>query len=344
MKFLFFGAGAIGTYIGGSLALAGHTVAFLERPEPAALLSQHGLRLTIGQETSAINTPEVYTSAEEALRKNSFDLMVFALKSYDTESAVEALLPLQGKLPPALCLQNGVENENSLERAFGAGRVIAGTVTSAVGRGDVGDIRLERRRGLGVAAGHPLSPSIAKALNGAGIQATLYRNPAAMKWSKLLTNLLSNASSAILEMTPAEIYQHPGLFRLERDMLRECLRVMRALRLRATNLPGTPVAWLAFGVDFLPAPLVQPLMLRAVGGGRGGKMPSFFIDLQTGRGKTEARWLNGAVDRFGAQAHIPTPINRTLTELMERLASGTMERSVFRKKPEELLAWIGNAK
>ncbi len=61
------------------------------------------------------------------------------------------------ELPPALCLQNGVENEARIAAALGAERVIYGTVTSAVGRKGPGHIVLERLRGVGVAAGHPLS-------------------------------------------------------------------------------------------------------------------------------------------------------------------------------------------
>jgi 2-dehydropantoate 2-reductase len=343
MKFLFFGAGAIGTYLGGSLALAGNPVAFVERPEPAATLRRNGLRLTIGKKTNTIAAPDVYTSAEEALEGNRYDLIVFALKSYDTDAAVKTLLPLTGRLPAALCLQNGVENESCLEQAFGRGQVIAGTVTSAVGRGEVGEIRLERNRGVGVALGHPLSLGTAQAFWNAGIRSSLFENAYAMKWSKMLTNLPSNASSAILEMTPAEVYRHPGLFRIEREMLRECLRVMHAYRLPATNLPGTPVALLAFAAKFLPVRLVQPLMLRAVGGGRGGKMPSLFLDMQSGRGKSEVGWLNGAVTRFGEPAHIATPVNRVLTETLEGMMNGVIDRALYRRNPDALLARIAEA-
>jgi 2-dehydropantoate 2-reductase len=338
MKVLFFGAGAIGTYIGGSLALAGYPVAFIEQPEPAAALRKTGLRLTIANHTHTVPTPEVYASPAEGIAKAHADLMVFALKSYDTEAVTQTLIPMAGQLPPALCLQNGVENEAALEKAFGAGRVIAGTVTSAVGRGAVGEIRLERLRGMGIAGGHALSESIADAFQKAGLRAALFADARSMKWSKLLTNLLANASSSILEMTPAEVYRHPMLFRLERYMLRECLRVMRALDARVVDLPATPVRLLAFGAQFFPAGLAQPLLQRAVGGARGGKMPSFYIDLQSGRGKTEVRWLNGAVARFGAQAGIATPVNAMLTETLEGLAAGSLERAVFRKNPQALLS------
>ena len=68
-----------------------------------------------------------------------------------------------------------------------------------------------------------------------------------MKWSKMLTNLPANATSAILDMTAAEVFAHPGLFRLEMRMLRETLAVMRASRIRVVDLPGVPVRALALG-------------------------------------------------------------------------------------------------
>jgi 2-dehydropantoate 2-reductase len=343
MKFLFFGAGAIGTYIGGSLALAGHNVSFIERPEPAAQIQSRGLRLTIRKQTHLVSPAHVYTSADEALREEATDLMVFALKSFDTESAVAALLPQKGRLPAALCLQNGVENESVLEKAFGTGQVIAGTVTSAVGRGDAGEIRLERDRGVGLAGGHPLSKPVADAFRNAGMQTTIFADAGSMKWSKMLTNLLANASSAILDMMPADVYSDPRLFRMEREMLCECLRVMRASGMRVVDLPGTPVSLLANGVQYLPAFLAQPLLRQVVGGGRGGKLPSFAIDLASGRGITEVRWLNGAVARFGSLVKVSTPVNQTLTEILESLAVGTRDRSEFTRHPEALLARLANA-
>jgi 2-dehydropantoate 2-reductase len=337
MKLLFFGAGAIGAYIGGSLALSGCDVAFVERPEPADNLRREGLVLALGSQTRRIPLRTVFTSAVVGLRDFAPDLAVFALKSYDTAAAIEPLRALAGRLPPAVCLQNGVGNEAALEDVFGAGRVIAGSVTSAVGRGRAGEIRLERRRGAGLAAGHALSLPLAQAMNRAGLNARLYPDARAMKWSKLFTNLTANASAAILGLTPRAIFSDPGLFLLERGMLRECLRVMRAGKIDLVDLPGTPVRMLGFAVERLPRVLTQPVLARAVGGGRGGKMPSFYLDLQSGRGKTEVEWLNGAVVRAGARLGVPTPVNRFLTETLIRLADDPSRQPEFFKKPGVLL-------
>jgi 2-dehydropantoate 2-reductase len=272
----------------------------------------------------------------KALTHGPFDAAIFALKSYDTQDALQGLAPHAHNLPPFLCLQNGMDNEPALAAAFGADKVIAGTVTSAIGRRAAGDIVLERLRGLGVAAGHPLSARLASALDGASLNARLYPRAADMKWSKMLTNLLANASSAILDMTPAEIFAHPGLCRLEIAQLRETLRVMAAQQIGVVNLPGTPVRLLALGVR-LPALLSKPLLQRAVGRGRGGKMPSFHIDLYSGRGKSEVNYLNGAVVRAGERLGIPTPANRLLNDTLLALTEGSLELAVFARRPERLL-------
>ncbi len=342
MKFLIFGAGAIGTYIGGSLARQGHALTFVEQPEAVAYLREHGLRLELTPKDRFHLTPDSFLacpSLEEALRHGPFDVAIFALKSFDTARAREQMAPYVASLPPILCLSNGVDNEAVLASLLGKERVLAGTVTSAVGRRAPGDVILEKRRGTGIAAGHPLATQLVDAFRAAGLQAHVYTDAAAMKWSKMLTNLLANASAAILDMTPAEIFAHPGLYRLEIAMLREALAVMRALGLRVVNLPRTPVRLLALAVR-LPEGLGRPLLQRAVGRGRGGKMPSFHIDLYSGRGHSEVEWLNGAVVRHGKQVGVAAPVNRFLNETLLALTRNELPRETYARQPEKLLSHL----
>jgi 2-dehydropantoate 2-reductase len=342
LRVLVFGAGAIGTYIGGSLALDGHDVVFLEQASVAEQLRQRGLRLKIDETERQIAKPIVEGSLSDVLDGKSFDLAIFALKSFDTASALESMQPVREALPPILCLQNGVENEVILAGVLGKDKVIAGTVTSAIGRRGAGDIQLERLRGMGLAAGHPLSQRIANALNQAGLKARLYAHADEMKWSKMLTNLLANASSAILDMTPSEIFAHSGLFRLEIRQLKEALRVMSVLRIHSVDLPGTPVRALAFAVRSLPLSISKPMLKQAVGGGRGGKMPSFHIDLYSGRGKSEVNYLNGAVVRYGEKFGVPTPVNRLLNSTLMALTHGDISLETYKSQPEKLLASLGD--
>ncbi|MBM3145857.1 MAG: 2-dehydropantoate 2-reductase [Chloroflexi bacterium] len=343
LRILTLGAGAIGTYIGGSLALAGHEVVFVERPQVAADLKARGLRLALGDGEHAIPHPMVVGSLEEALAPSTgpgreFDITLFALKSYQAQEFIQSLLTGHCLLPTVLCLSNGVANEPALASALGAERVIAGTVTSAIGRRAAGDIVVERLRGVGIASGHPLSARLAEAFTEAGLGARLYPRAADMKWSKMLTNLIANASAAILDMTPAEVFAHPDLYRLEIAQLREALKVMKAQRIGVVDLPGTPVRALAFAAHYLPLSISRPLLGKAVGGGRGGKMPSFHIDLHSGRGESEVGYLNGAVVRAGEKLGIPTPVNHLLTETLLGLTRGDSPLEAYRHQPEKLLA------
>ncbi len=336
-RILSFGAGAIGTYIGGSLAQTGRKVVFLERPEVAETLNRRGLHLTIDGQHQTIPDPIVVTTYEDAIGYAPFDLAIFALKSYDTHSALENLKEFQKYLPPILCLQNGVDNEPILESTLGVDHVIAGTVTSAIGRRAAGDIILERKRGIGIADGHPLSGVCVKVLNDAGLNAQLYASASNMKWSKLLTNLPANASSAILNMSPGEIFNHPGLFELEIRQLRETLAVMQAQKISAINLPGTPVRLFAWAIRYLPLTLSRRVLQRAIGSGRGGKMPSFHIDLHSGRGKSEVTYLNGAVADYGESFRVPTPVNRFLNDTLLALTQGKLPLNTYAQNPNKFL-------
>jgi 2-dehydropantoate 2-reductase len=354
LKILSFGAGAIGTYVGGSLALAGHRVVFLERREVAEELKTRGLHLDLSPVTqrksesltadvdySRVEIRDTVTftaSLDEALGHGPFDVALFALKSFDTVTALEGMKPHADRLPPILCLQNGVENEPAIAAALGPDKVIYGTVTTAVGRRGAGDIAVEKLRGMGVADGHPLSRTLAAALTSAHLDARSYPKAADMKWSKMLTNLLANASSAILDMTPAEIFADPGLFGVEMRMLREALAVMKALGIGVVDLPGTPVRALAWGTR-MPAAIARPLMVRAVGGGRGGKMPSFHIDLHSGRKVSEVDYLNGAVVRAGERAGVPTPVNKSLSQTLLALTRGELPLDAYAHQPQKILAF-----
>jgi 2-dehydropantoate 2-reductase len=219
--------------------------------------------------------------------------------------------------------------------------VLAATVTSAVGRQGVGDIRLERLRGMAVADGHELSGRVVAALNQAALNAALLANADAIKWSKMLTNLPGNATAAILNMTPGEVYRHPGLLRLELAQLRETLAVMRALSIPVVDLPGTPVRMLAFAARSLPPLIAQPLLQRAIGKGRGEKMPSFLIDLRSGRGQSEVEYLNGAVARIGERAGVDARVNARLSEILMALARGELPVAAYDHRPDALIREIG---
>lgn len=346
MKILSFGAGALGTYIGGSLALAGEQLVFFEQPAVAHELRRAGLHLDLAMDPRRASTSDailaphsfgVVTSLEDALAAGPFDVALFALKSFDTGSALRAIQPFAARMPAMCCLSNGVDNEPAIAEVLGADRVIAATVTTAIGRRGPGSVFLEKLRGVGIASTHPLSQELIASANAALLNARPFANAAAMKWSKLLTNLVANATSAILDLSPAEIFSDSRLYALEIGMLRECLAVMRAQAIPVVDLPGIPVRLLERAIR-LPAWLSKPVLSRAAGSGRGAKMPSFHIDLHSGRSNSEVEYLNGAVVRAGRMFAIPTPINQLLTDTLMALADREIPLGEFAHQPQKLLA------
>ena len=340
MKFCFLGAGALGTYVGGSLAAAGHEVGFIEQAGPAGAIAANGLSITTDHGTRRVHDVRLFTDPGMALGAALWDVLVVALKSFDTAAALAELRATGGRIPTVLSLQNGVDNEPLIAAELGADKVIAGTVATAIAKPGVGAVVEETHRGIGVALGNPLSARVVQALDQAGLGARAYPNAGPMKWSKLLTNLQGNAASAILDLPVSAIYRDDRLYAMEIAAMRETVAVMAAQGYRPVDLPGTPVRLLAFGARRVPRPILQPVLVRLLGDSRGDKMPSFHIDLHGGRGRTEVEYINGAVVRYGERFGVPTPVNRVLTATLESLSAGSLDLERFRRNPDALLALL----
>ena len=342
LSVLCFGAGAIGSYVGGSLAAKGHNVVFYDRPETILKIMSNGIHIKpAGGPKLDLENPILTSDLNEVLNEIKFDFSILAVKSYDTDELLNQWQDFSEKIPPVLCLQNGVENEPKIEKLIGKENVIAGTVTTAIGKKDDGTIIVEKLRGIGVSGQHSLSELIIEGANQAGLNAVYFPDKKNMKWSKLLTNLTANASSAILNMTPGEILANKKLYDMEIEQLREALRVMDSMSIRVCDLPGTPVRLFAYLVRYLPTFLSKRILTKAMASGRGAKMPSFYIDLMSGRKKSEVEYLNGSVVRFGAGAGVETPVNRFLTETLLKITKGELPQSTYEKNPKKLLDSLG---
>ena len=336
MRIVIFGAGAIGSYFGASLILAGNDVSFYERPGAAETLAIKGISLYRKGMVQKVSGLDVHTSIPSLKKEIPFDFGILAVKSYDTHKFLGSIRKYASFLPPILCLQNGVENESQLVEVFGEDRVIAGSVTTAIGREGPGVISVEKLRGVGIAGASPLVPAIVRAFNAAKLKARRYSSIPNMKWSKLLTNLPANASAAILNMTPAEIFEDQRLFGLEMEQLRETQDVMRVLGFNVENLPGTPVKLLTLG-SRISANIGQPLFSRILAKGRGNKKPSFLIEIQSGSRNSEVEFLNGVVARFGKEHGIHTPVNSTFTRVLKQILTGEVTWNDFDHKPDALI-------
>ena len=342
MHVLCFGAGAIGSLVGARLSESGIAVTLLARRDHVAAIRTHGLVLETPRQRIVCKRVDSITMLDDLAAPP--DLILLTAKAYHTGEALESLRPLvQGRTVIA-SLQNGVGNEELIAAACGAEHTLAGTVTINASRPRPGVVRRHSRGGgIGLAAvGSRYDPSELVALfRRAGIPAAAYKDFREMKWSKLLINLFTNATSAILDCLPLDVIEDPRLFEMERTALREALRVMKALGLRSVALPGYPVPLFSAAVA-APAWLVRPLVRRYIARGRGTNRPSLWQDLERGRTQSEVEVLNGAVAREGARLGVPTPINAALDAIVQGLASGRVDRGDFRQRPDALLARIAD--
>lgn len=329
------GAGAVGSFVGGTLAAAGWDVTLLGR-RGGGDGTQSSLVID-GPKGRQRVVPVRRAASPEAV-PTSPDLVVIAVKMYDLAGALE--VAAQWPDAPLATVQNGIGAE-AQAAASRASPLIALSLTTAVEPTSDGVAR-RRTGGLGIAPVRgdtsSLRHELADAFADGGLPTVACTDAAAMKWSKLLANLVANATSGLLDMDPGAIWADSAGFDLERRQLREALAVIRAQGLGVVSLPGGQVGALLFGLRF-PAALARPVMAYAIGRARGGKDPSLRLRLQRGgSGPTEAPWLNGAVADGGARTGVPTPVNAALASLVEAAANDPAQAPRWRGDPTGLRA------
>jgi 2-dehydropantoate 2-reductase len=336
-RILVYGAGAVGQYVGGRLALAGHELTLLGRPALRAALADRPLALVEadGRERAApvavVERPNELSAIPE--------LVILTVKSYDTAGAMPELRRLVDAGATVLTLQNGVGNEEALCEGLGPPAVRSGAFTVSVSAPEPGRVVAHTAKGgIGLApvAGEDLA-TLAALFASTGLPIVRARSHRDLKWSKLLLNMLANAQSALLGLPPAALFADPRTFAVERAAFREARAVMRAGGIALARLPAYPVRPLALAMA-LPASLARRLLAARVGQGRGEKRPSLWLDLEAGKGRSEAGWLNGAVAAEGARRGVATPVNATLARLLGEVVADPEAWARYRGQPERLLA------
>ena len=333
MRVLVVGAGAVGSFLGWAVRAGGGSTTLVRRGRDAPGPE----RLVAVPPTGEPVAVDVDLVPEAAGADDAPDLVIVAVKQYDVASAVAALDALAGV--PVLTVQNGIGAEATAAAARPGAAVLGGSLTASVERRRDGSIGWLRTGGLGLGPVQGDTAAVAgglrATLQAAGLPTKTFDNAPAMKWSKLVGNLVANATSGLLDLDPPTIYADPGLFEFERRQLNEALDVMRAMGLPVVALPGANVPLLARAIR-LPAPIARFALRRVVGGARGGKDPSLRAAVEAG-GRTEVAWLNGAVARAGAEHGVATPVNAALTALVEEAAADADRRAWFRGQPDRLL-------
>lgn len=333
MKYLIIGAGAIGSLVGGKLAQQGHDVLLVGRVNFANQVSQHGLTIIdAGQRQTLKNVIAVESlmAATPLLADGAEYSAIVTVKGYDTANVCLELHAAQLRPSAILSLQNGVGNEELLAQQFDQAEIIAGVINTPVSVESTGVIVVEKAQyAIGIsplslyegALNESLHIKLERDLQQAGFEVRCYPDARSLKWTKLLMNMVGNASSAILDATPAEVFAQDALADMEIDAWREALAVMRAAGIAPINLGSYPFKLLAPLIRWLPKTILRPLLRKQVGGARGGKMPSLHIDLAAGKPQSEVITLNGAVVKMGKEVQIATPVNDMLDETLSTLVA-----------------------
>jgi 2-dehydropantoate 2-reductase len=340
MNGLVIGGGPVGTLLGWALATGGETVALIRRGAPAG-----GERATLTVIRPDDGSASVDVAAAPSVARagggEAPDWVLLAVKAFDVEDVLSSLPPWP--TTTLVSVQNGIGTEEAVLGHRPDGPLVAASLTASVELEAEGRVRWRRPGGIGLAAVRGVAgvtpAHLATSFSAAGLTAQEYPDWRSMKWSKLVGNLVANATSALLDLAPAELYADPVVYELERDQLREAFAVMRALDLRPVALPGADIPRLELALA-LPARISRPILGRVVGDARGGKDPSLRMGMAASAGRSEIGWLNGAVARAGATVGVATPVNAALAGLAERALDDEALRDRLRRNPAALAAAV----
>ena len=292
MKTAVMGAGAVGCYYGGMLARAGNAVTLIARPQHVQAVQRAGLRL----ETKSFDAFVAVQASPDASAVQGARLVLFCVKSTDTESAGAAMAPFLDPDAVVLSLQNGVDNAARLQ-ALLRQPVVPAVVYVATEMAGPGHVK-HHGRGELVIGPTPTSAELIAEFAKAQVPVQVSDNIAGALWAKLIVNCAYNAVSAIAQQPYGRMVQGVGVKGVMQDAVRECIAVAAAM---GVTLPDA--MW--DGVERL-----------------GATMPTQYSSTaqDLARGKpSEIDHLNGYVVARGEQHGVATPVNRALHALVRLL-------------------------
>jgi 2-dehydropantoate 2-reductase len=310
VRFVIYGAGAIGGAIGGCLFRSGHDVTLIARGAHARALRDRGLTLRSAEGSDTLPVPVAGHPGEARLRDG--DVVVLAMKSQDTAAAVEALARCA---PPGIavaCAQNGVENERIALRAFAD--VYGVNVYCPATHLEPGVVLAFSSPVTGIldVGRYPAGTDDTARAVAAALEASTFRSdarPDILRWkyNKLLLNL-GNAVDAVCDARRAEGD--------DREAAAELVRLVRA---------EGEACLAAAGIDAATEHEFRErrgdlLAIRPIEGApRSGS--SSWQSLARGTGSIESDYLNGEVVLLGRLHGVATPANALLQRLAREVAA-----------------------
>lgn len=294
MKVAVMGAGAVGCYFAGMLARAGHEVALIGRPQHVEAFNTTGLRL---EAKTFDETIAVKASTDPAIAAGA-DLVLFCVKSPDTEIAGAQLRPHLGADTLVLSLQNGTDNAERLRTVIPQ-PVSAAVVYVATEMAGPGHVK-HHGRGELVIEPSARSSEAAEALVAAGVPTEISDNVRGALWLKLIINCAYNALSAVAQLPYGKLVEGVGVPEVIRNLVAECRAVADA---EGVTLAGDADVAIRKIIETMPT-----------------QFSSTAQDVARGK-PSEIDHLNGFIVRRGQALGIATPVNLTLHALVKLIES-----------------------
>jgi 2-dehydropantoate 2-reductase len=288
MRVAVVGAGGVGGYLGSRMAAAGADVSYVARGAHLEALRERGLTI-VGADGSSQTTPVRATDDPAAI--GPADLVVFTVKSYDTESAARGLPPLVGEGTAVLSLQNGIDNEDRIAAVVGAEHVLGGAAYILASIQAPGVIRSGSARiVVGELTPGPASDRVERIVslaNAGGVTAQAAEDVRLAKWEKYVLLVAFSAVSAATQLPLGDIRRSAAAVDMLRAVATEAWTVGRAL--------GVPLR------EGLVEERVALVLQQADDEGT-----SLRHDLLHGR-RMEIEALQGTLVRLAREAGVPTP-------------------------------------
>lgn len=289
MKIAVMGAGAVGSYFGARLHQAGHAVVLIGRSSMVDAVRDAGLRLQM----RGFDAHLALQASTEPAAVADAELVLFCVKSGDTEAAGAAIKPFVSRHATVLCLQNGVDNAQRLSGVLGFDAVPA-VVYVALSMAAPGHV-VHHGRGELIIGPSPGSARAAQAFVQAGIPTEVTHAVTNALWAKLTANCAYNALSALTQLPYGELIRRPGMQDTLRAVVAECSAVAAAA-----------------GVS-LPATLWEDI--HGLSRSMAGQLSSTAQDVARGR-RSEIDHINGYVVRMAERHGLAAPLNRALHSLI----------------------------
>jgi 2-dehydropantoate 2-reductase len=336
------GAGALGGYVGGSLAHLGHDVTLIDPwPEHVETIRSRGLELDgLTQEEKFTAKPKILHVTEvQGLAKSPVDIAMVAMKSYDTLWATALIAPYLSEQGFVVSLQNCM-NEETIAGVVGWGRTV-GAVASliSVDLYEAGRIRRTIAKGgdkhtifrIGEPHGR-ITPRVEELVEWfRGIDsAKATTNLWGERWSKLVQNSMGNGVTAATGLTSGACLSDPKIRRFQIALAGEAIRVGQALGYQLEKIRGAEPAVYVRATDGDTDSLKQleALLIPKAGANPRADIqrPSMAQDILKGR-RTEIDAMNGYIARKAAEVGVPAPSHAKLAAIVTRIERGEVKPS-----------------